>query len=360
MKKSYITSIGTAVPIYEITREQSANFVSGVLELSEIAHRKLKILYRASGIEKRYSVLEDSIKTSDFQFFRKNNFPTTAQRMALYEQEALPLALDAIADCFRNQSLDKQEITHLITVSCTGMYAPGLDIEIIEKLNLPSNTKRTCINFMGCYGAFNALKVADAFCRAEKNAKVLIIHVELCTIHLQNSTLPDHLLSNAIFADGASVALIESENRPNSLEINGFYCGLASEGKQDMAWMIRDFGFDMRLSAYVPSILEKNIKNLVEDLCRNLDIELTEIRHFATHPGGKKILESIERALDLPASCHESAYEILKNYGNMSSVTVWFVLSQMMQKYQANQHKNKVLAMAFGPGLTIESAVLGY
>jgi len=360
MKKSYISAIGTAVPPHQISRDQSANFVANVLELSDTERRKLHVLYRATGIEKRHSVMADSLKTSDFEFFKENKFPTTADRMKLYETHALPLALEAVADCLKNFSFDFSQITHLIAVSCTGMYAPGLDIELVGSLKLSKSVKRTCINFMGCYGAFNAMKVADAFCRAEENAKILIVGVEMCTIHLQKSTLPDHLLSNALFADGASAVLVESQKRPNSLEMSGFYAGLASEGKTDMAWMIRDFGFDMRLSSYVPSILEQNMTDLMENLCDELNMKWAEIEHFAIHPGGKKILEALEKVLKLSPEKNKSAYEILRNYGNMSSVTIWFVLKNLLEKLPSSLSKTNILAMAFGPGLTVESAILTY
>lgn len=362
MNRTYINAIGTANPKHKIAQNQIASFMAKALALSPNEQRKLNVIYQSSAIEYRYSVLADYAKTSDFDFYPNLDlpFPSTAQRMNIFEAEACPLAIQAIENCF--ETLENQrikEITHLITVSCTGMYAPGLDIELVEQLGLDTSVQRTCMNFMGCYAAFNALKMADAICKSDAEAKVLVVAVELCTLHFQQSKEDDDLIANAIFGDGAAAVFLESQPNPKgSLALEAFYCDLAPRGKKDMAWHIQDSGFEMRLSSYVPEILQEKIGELVDKLLSKLNLQIQDIDIFALHPGGRRILESIEKTLHISKEMNSFAYQVLRDYGNMSSVTVLYVLKKIMDNISNHQNKQKILSMAFGPGLTLESALL--
>src|SRR5579859_1530657 len=204
-KMSYITSIGTANPPHCFDQQTIADFMVRAMKLKAEDARKLRALYRATGIEARHSVLADYGRTKDFDFFPENQpsqlFPSTQQRLELFKKWALKLSLESIDQCLKKTSLPINQITHLVVVSCTGMYAPGLDIDIVKGLKLNPSINRTCINFMGCYAAFNALKLADVFCNADKNAKTLIVCTELCSIHFQKENTEDNMLANALFAD---------------------------------------------------------------------------------------------------------------------------------------------------------------
>jgi predicted naringenin-chalcone synthase len=364
MSVTYINSIGTANPPYRISQAQTLAFMQKTLGLNPQDYRKLQILYRASAIENRYSVLEDYLKTENFAFYpnQTESFPSTSARMNLYARFAPDLAEKAIKNCLSkiNNPLIINEITHLITFSCTGMYAPGLDIELIHRLGLSAHTERMCINFMGCYAAFNALKAADAICKSNPNAKVLAVGVELCTIHLQKSTQEDDLLANALFADGASAVLLESQPRKGqiSLAMQSFHCDLAPQGNEAMAWAIGDFGFEMKLSSYVPELLGHKIIELTQGLLQKIKLQLSDIQWFAIHPGGRRILEAIGKNLELLPEKNQIAYEVLREFGNMSSVTVLFVLEKLLSKLNRNHQNQKVLSMAFGPGLTLESGLM--
>ncbi len=364
MSKSYITAIGTAVPPYRMSQSSTREFMVNILRLDEAEARKLRVLYRLSAIQYRYTVLEDYTREENFSFFpndpKLHTFPTTAQRMRIYEENAIKVALEAIKDAGRSVDLPLQQITHLITVSCTGMYAPGLDLELIEQLGLNFSTQRVSINFMGCYAAFNALKVADSICRSDPMAKVLIADVELCTLHFQDSALDDDLIANSLFADGAAAVLVEAQPRATgiSLSMDAFHCGLAPQGRKEMAWYIKDQGFEMRLSGYVPDILQGSVRPLLAELLAKLHLSLDEVKWLALHPGGRRILEAIEEVLQIPKEKNRASYEILKNYGNMSSATVLFVLKYLLENENL-QKGQKILSMAFGPGLTLESALLG-
>ncbi|HLK97048.1 MAG TPA: hypothetical protein VK364_04710 [Hymenobacter sp.] len=264
---AYINGIGTAVPAYSSTQQEAAEFMADVLQLDERDSRRLMALYRHTRIDRRHTVLADYVRPrEEFTFYTNSPgmepFPTVGQRMGLYRQEAVPLALKAIHDCFASYpDFDPQTITHLITVSCTGLYAPGPDIELIEALGLPTTTQRLAINFMGCYGAFNGLKMADSIVRADAEAKVLVVCVELCTIHFQKKTETDHLLSNALFADGSAAVIVESQpavrhtGPSQAFRLRSFYCDLLPEGREAMAWHVSDFGFEMTLTSAVPTFI---------------------------------------------------------------------------------------------------------
>lgn len=363
---SYLGAIGTATPPHRLAQPTIAGFMAAALELDAAGTRKLRALYRVSGIEHRHSVLADYGRENGAYDFFPNTpglepFPPVSQRMAAYRREALPLALAAVRDALRQApGVVPASITHLITVSCTGMYAPGLDIELVAALGLPTSVRRTCVNFMGCYAAVNALRLADGMCRADPAARVLVVSVELCTLHFQKSHDPDDLVSNALFSDGAAACLVTSQPLAEapSLVLRAFHCGLAPEGEQDMAWHIGDFGFEMTLSGYVPALIERGIGQLTADLLKDLPVRREDIRHFALHPGGRKILEAIEQALGLSKHDNHHAYQVLRDYGNMSSATVLFVLRELLAAATPADNGAPVLSCAFGPGLTMEAMLL--
>jgi len=338
--------------------------MQGAHGLSKQDSRRLQALYRATGIKYRYSVIPDYHQNKN-NFYPSTEdlepFPTIEDRMELYREKALGLAKTAVGDCFGQLDFhDFSQITHLITVSCTGMYAPGLDIELIENLGLSTNTERTSINYMGCYAAFNAIKIGDSICRSNPKAVILILCLELCSIHFQKKADADNLLANALFSDGAA-ALVQSAQSIGTVKLEPikFHCDLVPNGKPDMAWNIGNFGFEMKLSTYVPEAIKSGVKQLSDRLLDKLKLDLSEIEYFAMHPGGKRILEVIEEELGLTRKQNQYAFEVLKNYGNMSSPTVLFVLRRIMEEFQTSSLAHAfVLSIAFGPGLTLESMVL--
>lgn len=360
--KAYINHLGAANPGEAIKQSAIAEFMCKANHLDQFQSQKLKALYRASGIQQRYSVIEDYASTlpSNFTFYPNSTdlmpFPTVSKRMALYRKHALPLALKAIDNAQIGQQ--KEGITHLITVSCTGMYAPGLDIELITALQLSNHVKRIGIHFMGCYAAITALKTAASIIQAEPDAQVLVVCLELCSIHFQKSALDDQLLANALFADGAAVALISGKAMGMSLKLEDFHCDILVSGNQDMAWHIGDFGFEMQLSSYVPDLIGSGISDLTHKLLSKLELAPEDVDYWAIHPGGKRILEVIERTFGLTKKTNQKAYEVLANYGNMSSPTVLFVLKSLMDDLTNEDIGKNVLSFAFGPGLTIESMLL--
>lgn len=362
--QSHIMSIGVANPPYRRPQHEIAELICAGFNLKAPQKKRLKTIYRASGIEYRHSVIADYAKVpGEFEFFPNQEahpFPTTAQRMALYQASALPLALAAINNCFNElDSFNKKNITHLITISCTGMYAPGIDIELVQHLGLSSSTKRTAINFMGCYGAFNGLKVADAFCKSDPSATVLMVCIELCSIHFQNDFSVEHVISNAIFADGAAAVLIQGQATPNKhFKIVSFHSELVPDSAGEMAWSIGNYGFDMILSSYVPKVIQYGIYEFTQKLFGQLNWSATDIDYYAIHPGGLKILQACEESLNLSIEDNKYSYEVLREFGNMSSATVLFVLKKIWDNLDNKTGEKNIFSCAFGPGLTLEAMLI--
>ena len=357
---SKLLSIGTSVPAYKHEQSDILDFMQRVYALNEADKRKLKFLYRQGGIDTRYSVIPDySLPAAQWQFYSPTEnlepFPNLEQRMKWFQQEAAPLSLKAIHKCVEN--FPDVKITHLITVSCTGMSAPGLDLELMELLDLPPTTFRTSVNFMGCYAAIHALKIADAFCKADKMANVLIVCTELCTLHFQNDNTVDNITSSMLFSDGSAAALVSGDVEQEGLTINDFYSTVAFKGKKDMAWELSSSGFRMTLSSYVSDMVEENFGTLVHDALQSANLESDSIKHWCIHPGGKKILEAVHKSLGFTNGQLQPAYDVLKNYGNMSSPTVLFVLEKIIKELNGEKD-GKIFAAAFGPGLTMETLIL--
>lgn len=354
---SFINKIGTATAPFKMNQTDVAHFMKNFYDISADEKRKIGLMYDRSGIQTRYSAIPDyDLNFENKQLLPTNisvEFPNVNKRMELFFKVAPPMCLQAIKNCI-NDGNELQSITHFITVSCTGMAAPGLDLIVMEQLNLPNNTHRTSVNFMGCYAVFHALKMADAFCKTNPKNKVLIVSVELCTLHFQNTFSMENVAANLLFADGAAACIVSNESTfENAIELNSFYSQVLFNGKNDMAWHISYTGFLMTLSAFIPQLIESGIGNLLEGILQEAKLEKTAIQNWAIHPGGRKIVETIQKELNLTKQNVAASFNVLKNYGNMSSATVLFVLQQM----QNENRKGNVFACGFGPGLTLETLI---
>lgn len=364
---SHILSVGTAVPTYAYSQETIRSYMTQTLGWEgKRDERKLRLLYQKTQIQRRHSVLPDFDPEEKYPYlFTKGTIPGLSERMKLYAQYALPLATEAAEDCLQKApTLNRPaEITHLITVSCTGLRAPGLEMELIAALGLSPSIMRFAVNFIGCYAAFHALKMADAFARSQPDARVLIVCVELCTLHFQYDTDPDNLLANALFADGAAASLVVSkelllDSSPPNIRIDAFASHLVWQAKEEMSWAISEQGFLMRLSSYVPQVLESGMRPLLQHILSQLSIEKESVRYWGIHPGGRRILELCAKELELEEEELDASFQVLAQYGNMSAPTILFVLAEMWtQKIDWNTEAKLFLA-GFGPGLTLESAIL--
>ncbi|GAA3981478.1 type III polyketide synthase [Mucilaginibacter dorajii] len=365
--ESCISAIGIANPHNRIAQQDIYHFMVDAFGLDKTNAARLKTIYDNSGIDHRYSVIPDFGESdpSQYTFFDPSGsfdpFPDTQKRLKLYENEAIAIAVNAVNNCL--SGFDQgvlQQITHLITISCTGMHAPGIDIELVERLNLNRDTERTCINFMGCYGAINGLKVADYICRANPEAKVLVVSVELCTLHFQKDNTLDNWVANSLFSDGAAAVFVENTSQRlgtgTYLALKNFYSEFVSEARDDMGWYVGNTGFEMKLTSRVSKQIKKNIKALTSRFLQKAKLDAGQITAYAVHPGGRKILEAVEEALELPEESNAFAYQVLQQYGNMSSATILFVLQKILKAQ--NLVDQKIMSFAFGPGLTVEGMIL--
>jgi len=329
------------------------------------AKRLIYAIYNRSGIETRHSVLGDFVEGEDATIYRTDEegmiiSPGTAERNAVYTHASRDLAVKVAQQAIDDApGFSRSDVTHVVFASCTGFANPGPDYHIIRELGLRNDTQRYTLGFMGCYAAFPALRMAAQFCEADPHAVVLVVCLELCTLHMQIDARPDNILANSLFADGAAAAIVSArapESSRPAFALRGFASALLPAGEAEMAWDIGNEGFNIVLSSYVPDIIGANVQQFTSSLLRKHDLTLTDIQEWAVHPGGRSILDKVQQSLRLPENALEASRSVLADYGNMSSATVMFVLKELMEN--AETDRAMTMAMAFGPGLTVETAVL--
>ena len=349
MTVAYINRIATAVPPADVHNA----FVTWGRHLLS-GHRYQLLFERMaerSQIDHRWSFIEPSLEEPDgfldrSHLYRTGEFPSTGRRMQVYEELAPTLAMQAVEGLDLGSAA--QEITHVIVTSCTGFSAPGIDLLLVQRLGLAPSVERTMVGFMGCYAAMNALKLARHIVRSEPPSKVLVVSIELCTLHLQESADLEQVLSFLLFGDGCAAAIISAE--PDGFALDRFKVLLAPQAADQITWNIRDQGFDMFLSGRVPLSVTGALRIGRDDILGNAaaaDIDL-----WAVHPGGRSILDAVENALELRGDALVASREVLRRNGNMSSATILFVLKALMETAQP---KMRGCGMAFGPGLTAET-----
>jgi predicted naringenin-chalcone synthase len=348
-------------------------------------------IYANSGIERRYQVIGGRVVRDVLNGTNESGSPflpsgandgvgpTTAERMRIYAEEAGPLALRAASRALAESAFARESVTHLVTVSCTGFAAPGVDHALITGLGLPPTVQRTNVGFMGCHGALNGLRVANAFATADPAARVLLCAVELCSLHYYYGNAADKLVANAIFADGAAAVVGGQESGDRSQETGGrsyrasaAFTGscllppaswclrssascLVPDSAADMAWSVGDHGFEMTLSRRVPGLIAKHLRPWLDTWLGDNGLSLVDVKSWAVHPGGPKILDAVEEGLGLPAEALAASREIFSGYGNMSSPTVLFILDRLRKEHAPRP----CVALGFGPGLVAEAALFG-
>lgn len=324
---------------------------------SDRDRKLIHYIYAKSGIDTRHSVIDDfREKGSHSLFFNgQGSSPGTASRNDTYIREGRKLFVDVAQKLIHHSDFETNDITHLITVSCTGFYAPGPDFDIIRALGLSPSIERYHLGFMGCYASIPALKMADQICKANPDAGVMIVSVELCTLHFQANPKLDNILSASVFADGGSGAIVSSRQPARqAFQINRFASRILENCSNDMAWSIGDNGFEMILSNYIPDLLGDGMHLFLDEFEQHFSKSAEQIDLWAIHPGGRAILDKIEKVLQLPADALNSSRKVLSENGNMSSATILFVLKDLILN-TPKPASGQTLAMAFGPGLTLET-----
>lgn len=327
----------------------------------ERLRRVLRRMYAQSGIAVRHSVLGDLNGSVAEPFFVRApdeqwHTPSTAQRNARFTRAAPALFAGIAQDALARSGFAPGEVTHVVTASCTGFFNPGPDFHIVRALGLPESTHRVHVGFMGCYAMFPALKVAEAFCRADAHAVVLVVCVELCSLHIQLKPESDALLAGCLFADGGGGAVV-SARPPRHANPTLTICTLGTQllpnSAAAMAWTIGDDGFDIVLSSYVPDLIAAHIRPAVENWLTAQALPPPGVSRWAVHPGGRAILDKVATALALPPHALAVSREVLRDYGNMSGATLFFVLERLLHE-NAQPTDATICALAFGPGLTLE------
>ncbi|MFF1541963.1 type III polyketide synthase [Microbacterium sp. NPDC058269] len=371
-----LRSLQTIVPDTVLVQEQVRDVFAQQPDLGRLAQRIVTTSFNVSGIDTRHTVIDelslDSDVTDPVFFDRRTGMllaPGTRARNDFYSREATKLFVEAARRTIEaDPDLDPSDVTHVITVSCTGFHAPGPEYEIVRALGLSDAVQRFHLGFMGCYASMPALRAASQFCAADENAVVLVVSVELCTLHLRSSENPDTIVASSLFADGAAAGIVTARDLPSpmtALRLDRFHTAIAPEGEKDMAWTIGDTGFEMILSTAVPQIIGETIIGALRPLY-GAEEGLGEafeagnvgeaVQHWAIHPGGRSILDKVQERLHLSDAQLHPAREVLRENGNMSSATVLFVLKHILE--EGASAGDRVSAMAFGPGLTAESALM--
>ena len=373
----HLRGLSTAVPPTILPQPAVRDVFRAQPGLNRLAQRIIGTSFDVSGIERRYTVLEELTfddRGDDPIFFDRSTgelmLPGTKARNEIYAVEATKLYLEAARLAIAaTPGVDAADITHVVTVSCTGFYAPGPDYMLVRDLGLGPAVQRYHLGFMGCYASMPALRTATQFCEADPDAVVLVVSVELCTLHLRSSNDPDTIVASSLFADGAGAGIVTArplESGERALALDRFETRITPVGEGDMAWKIGDHGFEMVLSNAIPAIIDDHITGALEplfapdgDLAEALatDAAGERVAHWAIHPGGRSILDKVESRLQLSEEQLVPARSTLRDYGNMSSATVLFVMRNILDQ-ASSVDGDRVAAMAFGPGLTVESALM--
>ena len=361
--RARLYGIGTALPPHQAGQGVVKRFMSSLAEATLKGRRRtvtldlLDKIYSSSGIAQRHSVLADYTKASpeDFEFYPPNwalePFPGTAARMKVYERWSVDLAEEACRKALRESGARPAEVTHLVFATCTGLFAPGPEVLLIGRLGLVPRVQRAVLGFMGCYAGFTGLRLAGQILGAEPDAVVLQVCVELCSLHFQKKALPDFIVANSLFADGAAAAVYA---RPGRLgrglaDLAATHSRVEGDSLEHMSWRVGDSGFEMRLDREVPARLRASAPGFVAELLGAAGLARGE-SDWAIHPGGRKIVEEVQGALGLDDSQVRSSFEVLASCGNMSSGTILFVLDRELRRGSPRP----VAALGFGPGLTMK------
>ncbi|MBP2411370.1 putative naringenin-chalcone synthase [Arthrobacter stackebrandtii] len=370
-----LRSLETAVPPTILIQEQARDVFAAQPGLTRLGQRLVRACFDGAAIDTRHTAVAEmdvDFRGTDPVFYDGATGlllnPTTKERNDLFAREASELFIEAAARALAAcDGVSPADVTHVVTVSCTGFFNPGPDYKIVRALGLSPSVQRYHLGFMGCYAAFPALRAAKAFCEADPDAVVLVVSVELCSLHVRTSNNPDTIMGSSLFADGAAAAVVTARELPDGgghgsramLELDLFETVLTPQGEDSMAWNIGDHGFEMVLDSYVPKIIDEHIVGALAPLLARSPLAAVpypDIQHWAIHPGGRSILDKVQAKLGLSDTQLEPSRETLRRFGNMSSATVMFVLRHILDQ-PAENARESICAMAFGPGLTVETAL---
>lgn len=361
-----IRGIGTALPATSITQDEALQLARVMCSRTEEQETWLPSMFTGTGIRQRRLVHSETLVHDIIEGTRRSSSPfqptgeaedcgpSTATRMKIYAEEAAPLAHQAAAQALQCSGVQPETISHLITVSCTGFAAPGVDLSLIQTLPLRPTTERTHLGFMGCHGALNGLRVANAFAKADAKARVLLCAVELCSLHYHYGWDPQKIIANALFADGAAalVGIASADEQDWEVDATGSCC--LPDSEDAMSWTIGEHGFEMTLSRRVRLVIEDKLRPWMQTWLQAQNLTIEDVATWAVHPGGPRILDAVEKGLQLTPDALHYSREVLEDFGNLSSPTLLFIL----QRLQRQNAPRPCVMLGFGPGLVAEAVLL--
>jgi predicted naringenin-chalcone synthase len=349
-----IWGMGTAVPSQSLSQERAAELINLASGYDDEQSRWVESLYRGAGVRRRHLLMLEHLEEILKSPGGVARF-TTGWRMGRYEEAILPMAAEAANGALASAGMAASEVTHLVTVSCTGFSAPGFDLALYDRLGLRPVVQRTHVGFMGCHGAMNGLRVAAAYAGSDPSARILVCAAELTSLHFRYEPDPRLSVVNALFADGAAAVAgrAKAPNEAGSWNLVASGSVLVPDSAEAMTWRIGDQGFEMTLSPKVGALIGEHLRPWLESWLDAKGQAFGDVATWAIHPGGPKILDAAEAALGLPGSATEDSREILAAYGNMSSPTVLFLIDRLRWR----QAPLPCVALAFGPGLAVEAAL---
>ncbi|MFJ4038459.1 type III polyketide synthase [Microbacterium sp. NPDC090007] len=353
-----IVSIGTALPDTRVTQSTLRDLFAAQPGFDRKSQRLVGAAFDAAAIDARHVVLPQLAgATGDGLAVRDGDtllMPPTGARNDEYRRAAPPLFAAAARAALEGSAYAASAVTHVVTVSCTGMFAPGPDYHLVRDLGLSPTVERYHLGFIGCAAAIPALRLAARIVGDTPDAVVLVVCCELCSLHWQTSSHPDQIVAASVFADGAGAAVVASSASSQAgFDLAGFATHVTDDGEKDMAWTVGDSGFQMTLTPEVPRIIGREISAIAADVLG----DLADVDAWAVHPGGRSILDRVENALHLDAAALGPSRAVLRQHGNMSSATLLFILRDLLDA-PALADGARVAALAFGPGLTVEAATL--
>jgi predicted naringenin-chalcone synthase len=361
-----IISVATATPGHELTQSDALAMAKRICCMDERQSRLAGALYRKSGVETRHTCVPYTHAyhwappRMPGETAKAYVGPSTQERMAMYEEHAPPLAIQASREALRRSEVSASAITHVITVSCTGFIAPGIDSSLIQELKLPPTTQRIHVGYMGCHGTINGLRVARGLAHSEPRSRILLCSVELCSLHYCFHWNSERMLGNALFADGAGAMVLGSElDVPATAARRRWHVAatgscLFPETAEILKWNIEDHGFAMSISSRLPEVIQQHLSEWLTTWLAENKLHVSDVESWAVHPGGPKILEAVQSAMGIDPDKTQVSREILRQHGNMSSATVLFILESLLNSGASPP----CVMLSFGPGLVAEAALL--
>ncbi len=393
-----LRGLGVATPHHQMTQDESLKMFTEIVCEDERQARLANVLFRKAEVDSRHTVLPHKVAYNWCRDISQSpedggatvadhavpsevtprvvpgqsHGPTTRERMELYARFASDLAVEASQRALLDAETTAEKITHLVIVTCTGFDAPGVDLELIERLGLPNTTQRVQVGFMGCHGAINGIRTALAIAGSNPKARVLMCAIELCSLHYRFTWDTEGIIGNALFADGAGAMVVAVDEQSGSAsqpsvppsnqrwQVHDTGSVVISDSRQTMSWSIGDHGFDMRLTSDVGDKIEGELAGWLTAWLAQQDLTLGEVNYWGVHPGGPRILTAVQSSLSLHADSLAVSREILRRHGNMSSPTVLFILNEFrqMRATKSNVGREHCVLLGFGPGLVAEIALL--